>query len=588
MWTLYQRLVGLCYLATFLSLLAYTQIVGLIGPLGVQPATLTVELIKDHPLRFPSIFSFLAPSSGALLGTTAVGAAASVLAVANVQVRASLLIAWACFLSICTVGGEFFAYPWDSLLLEAGALAVLVSPEPNALVCFAQRFLAFRLQLGMGMQKFYAVDAQSEWWKGTYLDTFYVWQPMPTLAAWYAHHAGHPFHWLSTRVVLVSQSIVPFGMFGPRRVRLVCVLIFLSEQVWIQLTGNYGIFNLLTAVLCSIPLVAPVGPLEAAPTAGLAALNVFGGAFFLVRRLLVGTFTSHYPWLSATSWLFSDGKAFEALPGPRLLRPLYLLATHVLRAAAPYRACNDYGIFRTGFGQPYKLVTVLLGHSRTSDESSPLVLRTGFHQATSGDAETRLNTRFDTSLPSWFAPHQPRLDHSFFYAGMQLNIGVAISHEQHHLAPIATPDAFLGQVERALLRCPNGTDVRSLFAAVPSDVDALRRVSAECHLADDAPHTRPWAQMWRCTALTQEEGEVERPPVDATLNCSIDVFELEEKAWIGSRRRALQSGLEREARLQRPPLLDSALALLVLALCTVPTAPLRALLRARLRHLKTS
>lgn len=478
-WALHQRAIAAMFLFSFVSLAP--QVNGLIGPTGISPAEDVIQLTEglvlwDRVIRFPTVFAFIAPTQTALSGAVTAGALASAISLLGVGSRVPLLVAWVLFLSLATVGGEFLAFPWDGLLLETGALALLLPPSgflsartraPAAAVRFAHRFLAFRLMLGMGLQKFYATEAwRGGWQDGSFLRTFYVWQPMPTTAAWYAHHAGRQFHAMSTRVVFVSQLVLPFGMYGPRRVRRGCAALFVAEQAWIQLTGNYGVFNLLSAALFTFPLVddwsllpprpqeaaqdltgvlliAPlVAPLVPSLATSLAIANVVGGCFFMARRLLVGIRESHYPWLSTAEWLFSDSDAlasFEAtlsrVPDGSgvygAVRPLLLVALTGLRLAAPFRACNDYGIFRYGLGRSVKPVVSLYGVSGLDGASGPLVLPTSFHQATGG-VSAKASTG---SLPSFFAPHQPRLDHSFFYAGIDMSIGHHVQHEQHHLVP---------------------------------------------------------------------------------------------------------------------------------------------------------
>jgi len=549
-WSTHQRAIAACFALTFASLLIDMQIVGLLGSLGVQPAKTVVELIgHDKPWRFPTIFSYVEPSDENLHFAVICGVAASTIAVWYGWPQA-LLVAWVIFLSLCTVGGEFFAYPWDGLLLEAGALAMLLDSKPGAMACFANRFLAFRLQWGMGLQKFYATG-QNDWWRGTYLDTFYAWQPMPTPVAWYVHNLGHEFHWASTRVVLVSQLVLPLGVFGSRRVRVVTSAIFVLEQLWIQATGNYGIFNLLTIALCTLPITEPIPAARPGIATGLASISVLGGSFLLVRRLLVGMQTTHYPWLSAMTWLYDDEHAFGILGTP--MEPVFLLVVSILRMLAPFRVCNDYGIFRTGIGSASKKVTRFLGRTFNTSAFVPLVLPTGFHQATSGITTINPNG----SLIGWFAPHQPRLDHSFFYNGIGMNIGAAIMHEQYHLQPVAHPRAFLRHVERALLRCRTDANspAKRLFAYVPSDLDALMSRTEDCRFSGNAPHTTS-KQMWLCTHKMNELKHLEKVPVVlrpvSEVECTDSVFGYEEKAWIRFRRDALRAGLKKEAELRRP------------------------------------
>jgi hypothetical protein len=555
-WHHYPRLISLCYAATFLSLLANRQIIGLIGEHGVLSAADTVELIKPYPLRFPTLFAFVEPTDAHIVQLAILGMASSLVG-ALCGWRIPLLVSWAIFLSLCTVGGEFFAYPWDSLLLEAGALAVLMGKEPDAFTCMATRFLVFRLQLGMGMQKFYGTG-ENDWWRGTYLNSFYVWQPMPTPAAWYVHNLGSRFHWYSTRVVLVSQLVMPFGIFGPRRVRRVCALVFVLEQVWIQLTGNYGIFNLLTIVLCMLPLTEEAPPFRASTSMLLAVPHMICGSFYLVRRTLVGLQTPEYPWLSTPTWLYEDNNAFKRLGTP--LQPVFLIVVTVLRRIAPYRLCNDYGIFRKGLGDSNtKRVVRMLGRVKETKTFALLVLPTAFYQATSGILDVRPNN----SLPAWFAPHQPRLDHSFYYAAINANIGEAVAYEQYHLRPLTHPQTFLRLVERALLKCrtdQRGSPVKDLFAVVPPNLDAIILRWETCKFANGP--LRRQDSMWRCSHFWKHPNDFLAVKMDVEPSeqdmCTDRAWDGEAKKWLQQRKSALEHGLGLEAKLRQPPALSKA------------------------------
>ena len=221
-----------------------------------------------------------------------------------------------------------------------------------------------------GLHKFYAVDASwSEWQRGTYLHTFYAWQPMPTPLARLIHHAGEHFHALSTHVVRISQLFAPFCMFGPRPLRSAAAALLVADQAWIQLNGNFGVFNILSAILCTCPLLddwalsppiccrhrchlATTGAadhqrprrLERVLLSFAALLNIIGGCFFLCRRLLLGlTPTSdvrldsrRFPFLSIPRWLCSDAEAIDALDDPT--RRAIGLATGVTIGEATYKA----------------------------------------------------------------------------------------------------------------------------------------------------------------------------------------------------------------------------------------------------------
>lgn len=56
--------------------------------------------------------------------------------------------------SIVNVGGTFYVFGWESLLLEAGFLAIFLGNEavaPPWLVILAFRWLAFRVEFGAGL-----------------------------------------------------------------------------------------------------------------------------------------------------------------------------------------------------------------------------------------------------------------------------------------------------------------------------------------------------------------------------------------------------------------------------------------------------
>jgi len=52
--------------------------------------------------------------------------------------RLGLLMGWAAFLSIATVQPDFLCFPWDCLLLEMGALALLLPTGPGIFQLISQ------------------------------------------------------------------------------------------------------------------------------------------------------------------------------------------------------------------------------------------------------------------------------------------------------------------------------------------------------------------------------------------------------------------------------------------------------------------
>jgi len=73
---------------------------------------------------------------------------------------------------------------------------------------------------------------------------------LPTWIAWYVHQLPLWLLRISTVVMFAIELVVPFLVFGPRRLRFVACVALFGLQVIIFLTGNYCFFNLLTMVLC--------------------------------------------------------------------------------------------------------------------------------------------------------------------------------------------------------------------------------------------------------------------------------------------------------------------------------------------------
>ncbi|OWK50800.1 Lipase maturation factor 2 [Lonchura striata] len=258
------------YIAAFGSL--YVQIPGLYGRRGLLPARRVLrpagrglwQQLQDVPTLL-----WLGPRLGldteqamellCLLGT--LGALGALLCDA---LRDCLLFATlaAFYLSLYQVGQVFLYFQWDSLLLEAGFLAVLVAPlrllrwgspawRPHDGVTFwAVRWLLFRLMFASGVVKL--SSRCPTWWGLTALTYHYESQCIPTPGAWLAHQLPLWFQKLSVVGTYVVEVAVPVLFFAPlRRLRLFAFYCQVLLQVLIILTGNYNFFNALTIVLAS-------------------------------------------------------------------------------------------------------------------------------------------------------------------------------------------------------------------------------------------------------------------------------------------------------------------------------------------------
>ncbi|CAI9582626.1 unnamed protein product [Staurois parvus] len=261
------------YLCAFLSL--YTQIPGLYGREGVLPAWRMLrftgkgfwEQLKDSPTLL-----WLGPRVG--LDTEQgmeliclLGVLLSVGALLFSVLRDSLvfLLLWILYLSVYQVGQVFLYFQWDSLLLEAGFLTILVAPlralrsktntwsSHDGITFWLIRWLLFRLMFASGVVKL--TSRCPTWWGLTALTYHYETQCLPTPAAWFAHQLPVWFQKLSVVATFVIEIGVPWLFFLPsRRLQLFSFYSQVILQVLIIFTGNYNFFNLLTLVLC-IPLL---------------------------------------------------------------------------------------------------------------------------------------------------------------------------------------------------------------------------------------------------------------------------------------------------------------------------------------------
>src|SRR2546428_10468749 len=123
----YLRLLGVTFLAAFLSLLVQVRL--LLGREGLLPAATYVDAIRR--LGFfaaPTVF-WLDASDRALVGAAVAGAILSFGLILNVAPRWCLVALWALYLSFVNVGQDFLSFQWDNLLLEAAFFSVFVTPR---------------------------------------------------------------------------------------------------------------------------------------------------------------------------------------------------------------------------------------------------------------------------------------------------------------------------------------------------------------------------------------------------------------------------------------------------------------------------
>jgi hypothetical protein len=186
-----------------------------------------------------------------------------VLLIVGVAPIPCLVVLWLLYLSLCTIGRDFYGFQWDNLLLEAGFLAIFFAPlqllprpsretPPSRLALWLLRFLLFKLMFSSGCVKL--LNGDPTWHNLTALTFHYETQPLPTWIGWYAAQMSVPFQKFSCAVMFIIELGVPFLIFTPRRLRFIGCGALASLQVLILLTGNYTFFNFLTLALCVLLL----------------------------------------------------------------------------------------------------------------------------------------------------------------------------------------------------------------------------------------------------------------------------------------------------------------------------------------------
>ena len=130
-WGLLARGLGLVYTIAFSSIAV--QITALAGSNGVAPfAPLLKQMRHDFPrthwFHFPMLFWLTGASDAALRLVPLGGALLGIAAALGLASQAALVGCWLAFRSLDLPVG--LLYPWDCLLLEAGALATLLPALP--------------------------------------------------------------------------------------------------------------------------------------------------------------------------------------------------------------------------------------------------------------------------------------------------------------------------------------------------------------------------------------------------------------------------------------------------------------------------
>jgi hypothetical protein len=173
---------------------------------------------------------------------------------------------WVAYLSIVNIGQTFYAFGWESLLLEAGFFAIFLGNAaiaPPSTIVWLVRWLLFRVEFGAGLIK---IRHDRCWRDLTCLYYHHETQPMPNPLSWYFHHLPRPIHRIEVLGNHFGQLVVPFGLFAPQPIAGICGLIIVVHQAWLVLSGNFAWLNWVTLAIAifafddaQLGLVLPVG-----------------------------------------------------------------------------------------------------------------------------------------------------------------------------------------------------------------------------------------------------------------------------------------------------------------------------------------
>ena len=401
---IFLRALGLVFLLAFLSLWAQED--GLMGSGGIAPVGNFLEAAKAQ-LGTRAIYVFptlcwLNSSDTVLHLLCATGVAFSLALMAGVLPALGLFLLVVCYLSLTIAGQTFFSFQWDILLLEAGFLAIFFAPwrwrmrsssdEPVPRVgLFLLKLLLFKLMFMSGVVKLTSGD--DSWWNLTALNYHYETQPLPTVLGWWAHQGPAWLKQGSTAFVLLVETLVPFLIWAPRRLRLLACALLLTLQMLIALTGNYAFFNLLTIVLCLLLIDDAVwGRLRKTWRR-----QTNGATRSVVSRLRRWQTASAVAVLAITMPINAMFLIEACDPEATLPRPL--ASFHAM--LAPLRIVNGYGLFRV---MTKRRPEIVIEGSADGVDWVPY--------------EFKWKPGEPGVMPRWVAPHQPRVDWQMWFAAL--------------------------------------------------------------------------------------------------------------------------------------------------------------------------
>lgn len=411
---IFLRFLGVVYLIAFISL--WTQITGLIGDQGILPVNDFLNAVQQQlPDASPAwnvpTLAWLDPHDGFLNLLCAAGTIAATLLILGALPMLMLAILWLLYLSLVYAGQTFMSFQWDILLLETGFAATFLAPfvvrsrflkdrHPPRLAIALLWWLLFRLMFESGIVKLtwnrWLLDAAGHrvanvWSTLTALDFHYWTQPLPIWTSWYAAKLPEWWQKLSVVFLFIVELILPWFIFGPRRLRYVACGGIVTLMLLIAATGNYNFFNLLAIALAILLLDDRAWP-------------------GFLRRRIAGI---DPPFLAApTRW-----RSFVLLPFA--LFAAIAGTCHVIEAVWPSEVRGPSLESKLGLSQ-FFLVNEY-GLFRQMTETRPEIIVEGSNDGVNWKPYSfRWKPGDPSRRPRFNTPHQPRLDWQMWFEALRL------------------------------------------------------------------------------------------------------------------------------------------------------------------------
>jgi hypothetical protein len=375
-----ERGLGVLYAIAFL--VAFVQFPALAGERGLEPVRRTLALTTFR--RSPSLFH-LGYSDRLLRVVSVVGIVIATALVVGVVQQLPLpltmlawFVLWALYSSIVNVGGTFYSFGWETLLLEAGFLAIFLgNAETPTLfpVLLLFRWLAFRVEFGAGLIK---LRGDPCWRALTCMNWHHETQPMPNPLSWFFHHLPRPIHRLEALGNFAAQLVLPFGLFLPQPGASIAAALMIGTQLYLVASGNYAWLNWVTIVV----LAAAIDDRTVEAVLGFvpgaaAALGTTPSWFFVAVLALTGVVLV-LSWFPVRNLLSPDQKMNASFD--------------------PFRLVNTYGAFGSVSRERYEVVVEGTADAEPGPDSP---WREYEFKGKPGDP---------SRIPRQFAPYHLRLD----------------------------------------------------------------------------------------------------------------------------------------------------------------------------------